>query len=172
MNIRNLKSIKCRGTFIKEVVEKYNFKSYLEIGLSHNPLSPYRLITDEKVDKCSIDLDKSTKPDYCMKSVDFFNEIRNNKDHKYHGFKWDVIFVDGDHQSDVVYKDILDSYEFLSEDGIMLLHDVLPENHYRCLENPMVLDYNNSRLAIGLALNDAWKVIPYILKNNSNMNIC
>lgn len=172
MNIRNLKPITCRGTFIKHIIKKYNFKSYLEIGLSHNPLSPYRLIDGNEVTKCSIDIDKSTNADYCMKSIDFFNEIRNNKEHKYHGFKWDVIFIDGDHRSDVVYKDILDSYEFLNENGIIFLHDILPEFYYRSLEMPLSFTYNQQKLGVGLALNDAWKVVPYILKNHSGMNIC
>lgn len=172
MNIRDLNAITCRGTFIKHIIKKYNFKSYLEIGLSHNPLSPYRLIDDSEVTKCSIDIDKTTNADYCMKSNDFFDEIRENKKHKYYGFKWDVIFVDGDHRSDIVYKDILDSYEFLNENGIIFLHDILPEFYHRSLEMPLSFTYNQQQLGVNMALNDAWKVIPHILKNHSNMNVC
>jgi len=36
--------IQCRGTFIKNVIEKMGYKSYLEIGLSKNPKAPYRMI--------------------------------------------------------------------------------------------------------------------------------
>lgn len=39
--------IRCRGTFIKNVIEKMGYKSYLEIGLSKNPKAPYRLIQIE-----------------------------------------------------------------------------------------------------------------------------
>ena len=39
---------------------------------------------------------------------------------------FDCIFIDGLHEYDQVYKDIINSLKFLNEGGIILLHDCLP----------------------------------------------
>ena len=62
--------IKCRGTFIRDIIQEMNYKSYLEIGLSQNPRAPYRMIEIEN--KTSIDMNPDTKPDFCMSSDQFF----------------------------------------------------------------------------------------------------
>ena len=43
---------------------------------------------------------------------------------------FDCIFIDGLHEYHQVKKDILNSLNFLKNDGIILLHDCLPNNYY------------------------------------------
>ena len=54
-----------------------------------------------------------------MYSDDFF--ITNDE-------KFDCIFIDGLHHYDQVKKDIENSIKFLNENGIILIHDCLPNN--------------------------------------------
>ena len=42
--------------------------------------------------------------------------------------KFDCIFIDGLHEYDQVNKDILNSLDSLNENGIILLHDCLPQS--------------------------------------------
>jgi hypothetical protein len=39
---------------------------------------------------------------------------------------FDVIFVDGNHAYDQVRRDVYNSLKFLSKDGIIIIHDMLP----------------------------------------------
>ena len=51
-------------------------------------------------------------------SDDFF--LTNNK-------TFDLVFIDGLHTYDQVKRDILNSVKFLNDDGIILVHDCLPD---------------------------------------------
>ena len=41
---------------------------------------------------------------------------------------FDCIFIDGLHEYDQVYKDIMNSIKFLKDDGLIILHDCLPSS--------------------------------------------
>ena len=52
------------------------------------------------------------------------NFFKNNQDF------FDCIFIDGLHEYKQVKRDIQNSLKFLNKDGIILLHDCLPNNFY------------------------------------------
>ena len=56
-----------------------------------------------------------------MTSDEYFKKFKD---------KFDLIFIDGLHHYNQVKKDINNSINFLSENGVILLHDCLPNNVY------------------------------------------
>jgi hypothetical protein len=156
------KVINCRGTFISNIINKMNYSSYLEIGLSHNPKAPYRMIEIE--DKTSVDMDPATGPDYCMASDVFFEKLKSGETDFDKEHKWDVAFIDGNHLAYQVYNDLCNAFDHLKDDGIIFLHDVLPWHYDMTIESAV-----SQRAA---TCQDAWKVIEYCLKNREDMDVC
>jgi hypothetical protein len=100
-----------RWDLIKEIINKKNYKSYLEIGCDD----------DQLFSKINIEFKFGVDPVSggnirCTSDIFFEN---NNKN-------FDIIFIDGLHEYEQVKKDILNSLKFLNKDGIILLHDCLP----------------------------------------------
>lgn len=104
-----------RTEIIQKFITKRNYKSYLEIGT-------YRNVNFDKItidNKVSIDPDPEAKATYQMTSDEFFAV---NKD------KFDIVFIDGLHEHNQVYKDIQNSLKFLNPNGVIILHDCMPKN--------------------------------------------
>lgn len=102
-----------RTEIIQYLIDKYNYESYLEIGLG--PIVNFRNI------KCKVKngVDPMRRCDYPMTSDLFFEKIDKDK-------KYDIIFIDGLHIEDQVDKDIKNSLEHLSDGGIIVMHDCNP----------------------------------------------
>lgn len=109
-----------RTDIINLLFEKYNFKSYLEIGVS-DPTDNFDKIN--AILKHSVDPIPNGKYTYNMVSDDFFKQCDINQ-------KYDVIFIDGLHTEDQSYKDVLNSIDHLNDDGFIVMHDCNPENEY------------------------------------------
>lgn len=132
---------------LNALIEKYNLKSYLEIGVQ-NPANnfdkiivPYKVGVDPELTSvlrpgivCEESTDKNEVGDYLnyyeingCTSDDFFAS-RN--------IAWDggprraysLIFIDGLHHADQVKRDFENSLRCLSDNGFIVTHDVLPEN--------------------------------------------
>lgn len=99
---------------IKELIKKYDFKTYLEIGCDNNECFNYINNVNHKVG-----VDPNKGGNVKMTSDEFFNQ--NNE-------TFDIIFIDGLHHSDQVYKDIINSINILNGNGVILCHDLLPKN--------------------------------------------
>tara|TARA_B110000977_G_scaffold87030_1_gene115886 strand:- start:776 stop:1453 length:678 start_codon:yes stop_codon:yes gene_type:complete len=102
-----------RWDLIKYLHEKNNFKSYLEIGCDNNQL--FSRINIKK----KFGVDPSSGGNIRKTSDEFF---KNNKE------TFDLVFIDGLHEYSQVKKDILNSLKFLNKDGLILVHDCLPES--------------------------------------------
>ena len=101
-----------RWDLVKFLIKKYNFKSYLEIGCDKDQLF-------SKIDiDIKIGVDPVSGGNTKDSSDNFFK--KNNK-------KFDIIFIDGLHHYDQVSKDIKNSLNVLNHDGIILVHDCLPQ---------------------------------------------
>lgn len=162
-----MKSINHRGDFIKYIVENKNFKKYLEIGIEHDPKSPYRLLNLQ--DKHAVDIDASTGAKYVMPSDDFFDKLEKNQlNDLHHSYKWNAIFIDANHNAQYVYRDLINSLNHLEDDGIIFMHDVLPIGYERTLEIPVW--YSNCHIPVMNC--DAWKVFHYILKDRQDLHAC
>ena len=106
---------KNRKQIIQEIIQKKNYKSYLEIGCFSDELFNYI----ECPNKVGVD---PVSGGTVRKTSDQF--FKDNQD------KFDCIFIDGLHEYSQVKKDIDNSLNVLNKEGIILLHDCLPKNFY------------------------------------------
>ena len=102
-----------KNKIVQDTINRKKFKSYLEIGCSNNELFNY--IKCQKkvgVDPYSGGTIRKTSDDFFLKSEE----------------KFDCIFIDGLHVYHQVKKDIINSLRSLNQNGVILIHDCLPNN--------------------------------------------
>jgi len=119
---------------ISYLVEKREYSSFLEIGVWGGRTNPphNRIVCKNKI---GVDPDTNfgsmerVIPWTSDQYFDFLYRYTNN-------VEFDIIFIDGLHTEEQVDKDIENSLNFLSEDGLIMLHDCSPptEWHARPLE--------------------------------------
>lgn len=119
-----------RHNVINHLCETYykNDCSYLEVGVEH-PENCFNIVRAKK--KTSVDPQKirdDVNIDYLMTSDMFFEKLENGETEFSSDHKWDVIFIDGLHLAEQVYRDIQNSLRHCS--GFIVLHDCMPQNFY------------------------------------------
>ncbi len=102
-------------TLLNALIEKYNLKSYLEIGVQ-NPANNFNLIKCKW--KQGVDPDVKTDLVWTMTSDDFFENVSP--------INFDLIFIDGLHHAGQVKRDFENSLRCLNDNGFIVIHDVLP----------------------------------------------
>ena len=102
-----------RWDLIEYLIKKNNYTNYLEIGCDQNQLFSKVLIENK------IGVDPVSGGNIRKTSDDFFKE---NND------KFDIVFIDGLHTYEQVKKDILNSVNCLNVNGIILVHDCMPDS--------------------------------------------
>jgi len=135
---------------------KKNKQSYLEIGVEYG--CTFQNINIEK--KVGVDPDPKLEDNRIIKktSDDFFKENVE---------KFDIIFIDGMHQSDYVLRDFNNAVECLNEGGLIFIDDVLPANEREQYKIPIKHVYENGILKYKEPwTGDVWKFIYYLIKNN------
>lgn len=100
---------------INYIIEKRGLKTYLEIGVHRG--QNFEVIKCES--KIGVDPDESSPATYHMTSDEFF-ELNSDK--------FDCIFIDGLHHYDQCLRDINNSLNCLSENGVIICHDMIPKN--------------------------------------------
>tara|TARA_B100000787_G_scaffold167553_1_gene154553 strand:+ start:3867 stop:4583 length:717 start_codon:yes stop_codon:yes gene_type:complete len=123
-----------RQFVVQNIINLKKFESYLEIGTFHDHL--FKNIECNK--KVGVD---PVSGGTVRKTSDKFFE--NNKD------KFDCIFIDGLHYYSQVKKDIENSINILNPNGVILLHDCLPNNHFEQAVPRCQITWNG----------DVWKAI-------------
>ncbi len=105
-----------RTDVINFLIKENEFNSYLEIGTQTRGQNFDKVVCDTKL---CIDNDPKSEADIIISSDDFFkgNQISFN-----------VIFIDGDHSYKQSKKDVENALQHLTEDGIIIMHDTLPDN--------------------------------------------
>ena len=105
-----------RGKIINDLIKKHGYKKYLEIGVFESAQNFDNIKIDYKVgvDPGAEGISDAT---FTMTSDEFF-ELTDDK--------FDIIFCDGLHHSEQVYKDIVNSLNHLNEGGVILCHDMNP----------------------------------------------
>ena len=101
-----------RTDIINAFIQKYGYKSYLEVG-TQDPASNFDKINVET--KVSIDPFPRGEVDYVCTSDEFFESVAPK-----HDYKFDIIFIDGLHHDDQVIKDINNSLEILNDNGTII----------------------------------------------------
>ena len=104
-----------RLKILQETINRKKYKSYLEIGCYKNEL--FNKINCEK----KIGVDPYSGGNIKKTSDDFFSINKNT---------FDIIFIDGLHRYHQVKKDISNALNVLNKDGVVMLHDCLPNNLY------------------------------------------
>ena len=101
-----------RLDLILRIINKNNYKSYLEIGCDDNKI--FNFINLKK----KVGVDPYMGGNFRGTSDEFF--FQNKK-------KFDCIFIDGLHIYNQVKKDIVNSIAALNKNGTIILHDCLPQ---------------------------------------------
>ena len=104
---------KNRLQIVQEIIQKKNFKSYLEIGCFDDEL--FNHINCQ----FKIGVDPVSGGTIRMTSDQFFKD--NN-------YSFDCIFIDGLHTYEQVRKDVYNSINYLNLDGTIFIHDCLPKS--------------------------------------------
>ncbi len=106
---------KNRKFIVQDIIDTNKYNSYLEIGCFDDELFDFIKINNK------IGVDPVTGGTVRLTSDQFFSK---NKEY------FDCIFIDGLHTYNQVKKDIQNSLKFLNNNGVILLHDCLPNNFY------------------------------------------
>jgi len=103
-----------RFDIINHFIKARNYQSYLEIGTLYgasfnNVHCPI---------KVSVDPDPNTHATHHLTSDAFFEQFPD--------VHFDIVFIDGLHERNQVYRDIHNSLQCLNPGGVIVLHDCLP----------------------------------------------
>jgi len=129
-----------RFEIINYLIGVNNYKSFLEIG-TQEQINLSNIIIDKKI---SVDPDPEAGADFVLFSDDFFNQ---NSD------TFDIIFVDGLHHADFVYRDIINSLRILNPGGCIVVHDVIPSSY----EAQLIPLEKTLETGSGIWNGDVWK---------------
>ena len=140
-----------RWDIINALIEKNNYKSYLEVG-TQDPKSNFDKINTEH--KVSIDPFPRGEVTFVGTSDEYFESISDD-------VKFDIIFIDGLHHNDQVLKDVENSLKHLNKGGIIVCHDSLPSNEREQERN----DHG------GVWLGDVWKAIAELRMTRDDLII-
>ena len=105
-----------RTDIINLIIQKNNFSSYLEIGVNDPAVNFDRI---ECKFKRGVDPIPQRADIIGTTSDLFFSQLPGI---------FDLVFIDGLHHCHQVLKDIENSLRHISKNGIVLCHDMLPEN--------------------------------------------
>ena len=105
-----------RSKLINLIIKNKGYQKYLEIGVN-TPAQPGWNFNNIKA-KIKHGVDPLVNTTFKMTSDEFFE--------KHIKMKYDLIFVDGLHLFEQVYKDIINSLAWLNENGTIVVHDCNP----------------------------------------------
>lgn len=139
-----------RIAFLNRAISKYDHNSvkYLEIGVDKNLV--FNSIPIPTKNKIGVDPIRGGT--HRMTSNYFF---KKNSD------KFDVIFIDGDHNYEQVKQDLIQCLKILNTNGIIFLHDVLPRSELEQII-PQKID---------IWTGDVWKLILELVENSKSLEI-
>lgn len=139
-----------RISIINYLINKYNYKKYLEIGISKGEC--FKQINIEYKD--GVDPSLNQYVNFNMTSNEFFEKIDKN-------YKYDIIFIDGLHHDYQVYNDIINSLNHLSDNGIILCHDMNPPFEICQRKKSIVNTWNG----------DCWKAFVKLRSENEELEM-
>lgn len=107
-----------RTEIINSLIEKNGYENYLEIGVNTSAQHNWNWVGINTPIKHGVDPNPVVDATYPMTSDEFFE--------KHITQKYDVIFVDGLHLFEQVYRDIINSLAWLNDGGSIIVHDCNP----------------------------------------------
>jgi hypothetical protein len=152
-----------RYEIINSLIQKRGYKSYLEIGV-RNPSDCFHHINCEIKHSVDPGLETNGGPNlatYPFTSDDFFRVLGQGILDLPKDFQWDIVFIDGLHVSNQVYKDFLNVTLHLNQSGAIVFHDASPPSIHHARE-----DYYDFSTSAGENWNGGvWKAIQKIRSN-------
>jgi len=159
-------------TIIQRLLDTSLSKNYLEIGVSTggnfaginakykvgvDPIQPSELIKKIMDNNCIY---------HAMPSDDFFAK-------GYSGTNFDVIYVDGYHEYKQAYRDIMNCFEHLAPNGVIVVHDCkptdlvvgLPPRLYKHID-PLIKMLNREAWT-----GDVWKAIVHLRSLHNDLRV-
>mgnify|MGYP003630617599 CR=1 FL=1 len=118
-----------KDDIISKFIKLHNCKNYLEIGGQPfaGQRSTYHKIQCENKDSVNTDPTIEFEYDlpagsnhYVMTSDEFFEKVKDSKK------SYDIVFIDAWHEHKQVLRDINNSLENLTDNGTIILHDMIP----------------------------------------------
>ena len=151
-----------RSILLNLLIKKFNYYSYLEIGVFH-PEENFDFIKCDY--KTGVDQNPLRDDILGVTSDEFFNNLSKEQ-------SFDLIFIDGLHHAGQVQKDIANALSHLTLNGTIVCHDMLPENeemqtvprqsvrwmgdcwkawvHYRMFDKELTMHVINADCGIGI----------------------
>jgi glycosyltransferase involved in cell wall biosynthesis len=133
---------------------------YLEIGVE----TGFTFNNVHFINKTGIDPSPNfVSDDLVLKtSDDFFENLDSSN-------LYDIVFIDGMHQTEYVLKDFNNSMKHLNESGKILLDDIIPLNYDEQLKIPIKHSYIDGILKTLVPwTGDVWKLLFHILNHYSD----
>ena len=167
-----------RNSIINHLIKKFNYKTYLEIGV-YNCVHLNDVIIEEKYG-----VDPSPKLDdpiykkwsnniYLYNSIDFFKKLDPNE-------KFDIIFIDGCLYEHNVTSDVSNALDHLNENGTIVLHDCNPPHSFMQRDNYNMkyigsqgenIIWNNRNYTTKNFNGKAWKVITKFRTTRDDLEV-
>lgn len=157
-----------RTDIINLYANRIKAQSYLEIGVrlvdqNFNHIKvPFKIGVDPGIEGCSEGTHKMT-------SDDFFKQ---NK------YAFDLIFIDGLHESKQVLRDINNSLAILNNNGVIICHDMNPKikEHQLLNDDPLRIKYVEEQKKLkntgyGLWTGDCWKAFVTLRSNRRDLEM-
>jgi len=112
-----------RTQLINSLIKEHGFKSYLEIGLGKGT-NFLKVYNEGDFNKVGVD----TNINFRVEDYPNYTVVKSDSDYFFDKFdyKFDLIFIDGDHTAEQVQKDIVNAWNCLNKGGLILLHDINP----------------------------------------------
>lgn len=152
-----------RTTIINLLAKKIRAKSYLEIGVRKHSENFDKINIKHKVgvDPCLEVYDR--EPTFKLTSDDFFAKNKET---------FDIIFIDGLHESEQVERDINNSLFCLNQGGYIVGHDMNPAKEYRqfTLNNPKRKEFVK-KTKDTLWNGDCWKAFVKLRKERNDITM-
>jgi hypothetical protein len=116
-----------RTAILNHLTTTYDYQDYLEIGVRDGS-NLQQIIAKNKT---GVDPTPLVPCDYEETSDQFFSVLPTKK-------HYDLIFIDGLHLAEQVYKDIRNALKHLRNNGTIVLHDCNPPSSFHQRENYLV----------------------------------
>ena len=156
-----------RADLINYLIDTYKYESYLEIGLDDG--ANYRKIQckgkesvdpylEENHDRWDLRLNGELPYEiaqmltYRMTSDEFFKQNRK---------KYDLVFIDGLHTKEQVWKDIMNSIQAISDNGLIVVHDCLPRSYEAQLVPRTQAEWNG----------DVWRTMVELTRQGLDISV-
>jgi len=143
-----------RTNIINKLIKDSQHHRYLEIGIGNNENFNNIICNHKESVDPAIGQYSAAAPTYKLSSNDFFNiQLPDTK--------WDIIFIDGLHEYEQVYKDLTNSIKHLAPNGHIVCHDMNP-----------ILEEHQAVPRVSKCWNgDCWKAWVKLRTENTEFNM-